>query len=66
MIRTIFSITIIAFVFGASASAADGWGSVSGKIIWKGDVPERQILHNRVRRLRTAKFVPLTMSTGMT
>ena len=47
MIRTILSITIVAFVVAASASAADGWGSISGKIIWKGDVPERQILHKK-------------------
>jgi plastocyanin len=40
MIRTIFSVTIMSFVVAASASAADGWGSVSGQIIWKGDVPE--------------------------
>jgi len=45
MIRTIFSITILSFVAAASASAADGWGSVSGTIVWKGDVPEPQILH---------------------
>lgn len=44
MLRFVFQ-AIILLVFAASSTfAADGWGSVSGRILWKGDVPEPEIL----------------------
>lgn len=50
---------MIAFVvfsmFAASTLAAEaGWGSVKGRIIWKGDVPEVQLQHKKGAAVKDA------------
>ncbi|MCH2202952.1 MAG: hypothetical protein MK102_13345 [Fuerstiella sp.] len=45
MLRTVFHITCLLLVAVVPAIAADGWGSVSGRILWKGDIPEPRLLH---------------------
>ncbi len=43
-----------------AASAADGWGSVKGRIIWKGDVPEPVLLHPKGASVKDAEVCAAT------
>lgn len=45
MLRTLICVTALTVLTAASATAADGWGDVTGKITWKGDVPKAELLH---------------------
>ncbi len=45
MTRSLLSVTILCLFTASTSFAADGWGSVTGKIMWKGDVPAPELLH---------------------
>lgn len=55
MLRTVSCFMIISLVTVSAASAADGWGSVSGKILWKGEIPKPALLHGAGADIKNAE-----------
>ena len=55
MFRSVFCITIVPLIVATSVSAAEGWGSVSGKIIWKGELPEPELLYRKGAAIKDTK-----------
>lgn len=47
MFRLCLSALLLCLSVFAQVHAADGWGSVKGKIQWKGDVPEVELQHRK-------------------
>ncbi len=59
MFRTVFCVTILPLVTATSVSAtsvsaAEGWGSMTGKIIWKGELPKPELLHRKGAAIKDA------------
>jgi hypothetical protein len=56
MFRRCFHVGILSVFAATSALAAgDGWGSVSGKILWQGDVPDAEVLNPKGAAVKDAK-----------
>lgn len=53
MLRTLICVTALTLISAVSASAAD-WGDVTGRILWKGDVPEAELLHSKGASVKDA------------
>ncbi len=54
MLRRLICVITLSLLTAASASAADGWGDVKGRILWKGDVPELELLHGKGAEVKDA------------
>jgi len=55
MLRMIVHVTILSLFAVTSVSAVDGWGSVSGKILWKGELPEPELLHKKGTKIKDSE-----------